>query len=120
MEGEHKYPLIKSSRFEHCDLWWIQKGIENWLEVKTIVVGEFQSRGSIEDIRSDLSKPYRLRQTDKFHHLAVILPLGQGDIPQWRSILNPHYVEAGMTQAGEWVYPLWQKSQLAMMLYSGI
>ena len=74
IEGEHKYPIKKTSRYEHCDLWWQVKNDEHWLEVKTLVMSGFQLRGSIDEIRNDLDKKNRLRPTDIFHHLTIVFP----------------------------------------------
>lgn len=117
-EGEHKYPLIKTSRYEHCDLWWILGGREHWLEVKTIVLTEMQARGSIDDIKLDLEKPFRLRKADVFHHLAVIFPLASDHLSSWRRTLDPMYTTAELFFQGHWLFPLWKGAQLAMFLYS--
>ncbi len=117
-EGEHKFPIAQVRIFEHCDLWWKQNEIENWLEVKTIVVGVKKSLGKIEDIVADVAKRERLRAPDSFHHLAVIFPLTENRATEWHSALEPIYQNANMKFNAQWTFPLWDEKQLAMFLYS--
>ncbi len=117
-EGEHKFPIAKTRVFEHCDLWWIQGGVANWLEVKTIVVGEKKSLGKVEDFVKDVAKRERLRAADMFHHLAVIFPLDSKAIGTWRSALDSTYQNAKMNFSAQWTFPLWDEKSLAMFLYS--
>lgn len=117
-EGEHKFPIAKVKIFEHCDLWWTQNAIENWLEVKTIVVGDKKSLGKLEDIVQDVAKRERLRATDSFHHLAVIFPLAQNNLTDWRNAIEPIYENANMNFNAQWTFPLRDEKQLAMFLYS--
>ncbi len=119
-EGEHKFPIAKVKIFEHCDLWWAQNEIENWLEVKTIVIGVKKSLGKIEDIVADVARGERLRATDSFHHLAVIFPLEGNAIQTWRKMLDPIYENANMKFNVQWTFPLWQEKQLAMFLYRSV
>lgn len=117
-EGEHKFPIAKTRMFEHCNLWWARGEIENWLEVKTIVVGEKKSLGRVEDIVQDVTKRERLRATDLFHHLAVIFPLAENRVNEWRRTLDPLYENAKMIFNAQWAFPLWDEKRLAMFLYS--
>lgn len=119
-EGEHKFPIPKTRVFEHCDLWWKQNEIENWLEVKTIVVGEKKSLGRVEDIVQDTAKQERLRATDSFHHLAGIFPLAENSVSTWRKTLDPIYQNAKMNFNAQWTFPLWNEKRLAMFLYSAM
>jgi hypothetical protein len=117
-EGEHKFPIAKAKLFEHCDLWWTREEIGHWLEVKTIVIAEKKSLGKIEDIVADVEKRGRLRAMDSFHHLAVIFPLGENRVSDWRNALEPIYHSAQMHFNAQWTFPLWDEKQLAMFLYS--
>jgi hypothetical protein len=117
-EGEHKFPIAKVKIFEHCDLRWTQNNVENWLEVKTIVVGEKKSLGKIEDIDADVEKQKRLRATDSFHHLAVIFPLAENRVNEWRKTLEPIYQNANMNFNAQRTFPLSAEKHLAMFLHS--
>ncbi|OQY85874.1 MAG: hypothetical protein B6D41_13925 [Chloroflexi bacterium UTCFX4] len=117
-EGEHKFPIAKTRVFEHCDLWWTRSEIENWLEVKTIVLGEKKALGRVEDIVQDVAKRERLRPTDLFHYLAVIFPLAENRVNEWGTTLDPLYQNANMNFNARWTFPLWNEKRLAMFLYS--
>ncbi|MFA6308603.1 MAG: hypothetical protein WC677_02510 [Clostridia bacterium] len=78
-EGEHQYPdPIETGRFEHCDLWWSYKEIENWLEVKTIIFkteSDYISRPRIKylQIKKDLQKMKKINKNK--YHLSFLFPI---------------------------------------------
>jgi hypothetical protein len=119
-EGEHKYPNLKTTRFEHCDLWWLVRDEEHWLEVKTLVVSDEQQRGSLEEVIKDLEKRHRLRRTDKFHHLVIVFPIGpakQGFLDLKAQLANIYSREL-MTFEADWNYQVWREHSLYLSLHT--
>jgi len=66
-ECEHKYTIKKTTRYEHCDVWWQQDDDEHWLEVKTIVL----TRDAQLDLLLTLPKTWQ-RWTGWSTHSATI------------------------------------------------
>jgi hypothetical protein len=113
-EGEHKYPIIKSSRYEHCDLWWRVNSQEHWLEVKTVV--QVDQQRWRRQIRDDLEKWNRLRATDAFHHLTMVLPIESSSKEHWGKQLSSLYQSRGFSCEANWSYKLWDNQVLLMFL----
>ena len=102
-EGEHKYPLKTSTRYEHCDLWWKSGDQEHWLEVKTIVLSGHQQRGAIDQVAADIEKRTRLRSTDTFYQLVLVFPIQTADKAGWNRQLNNVCTSRGLQLADEWL-----------------
>jgi len=84
-EGEHKYPIMKSTRFEHCDIWWKYKEKEHWLEVKTLLLNENIPISFIKDmkiIKEDIDKINRLVKPYIFHSLVFVFPIQNDNYKQ--------------------------------------
>lgn len=119
VEGEHKYRRKKTTRHEHCDLWWKAEGKQHWLEVKTIVISRDKQRGSIEEIAEDLEKKDRLNQNDIFHHLTIVFPIKKADIGNWKRKLCQLYGENGLGCVADWNnYKVWDGQMLLAVLAS--
>jgi hypothetical protein len=116
-ESEHKYPIKKSTRYEHCDIWWQQEGQEHWLEVKTIVLTGGALLGSPDDIAKDLDKMNRLRAPYHYHHLGIVFPVQEGAVPYWRGKLAGIYEQHGLSYEGQWEHALWKGECLYLALY---
>jgi len=116
-ENEHKYPIKKSKRYEHCDIWWQQEGQEHWLEVKTIVLTDGALLGSLDNIAQDLDKMNRLRDPDHYHHLGIVFPVQESAVPQWRDELAGLYGQHGLLCEGQWEYALWEGKCFYLALY---
>jgi hypothetical protein len=116
-ESEHKYPIKKSTRYEHSDIWWQQEGQEHWLEVKTIVLTAGVVLGSTNNIANDLDKMDRLRAPDHYHHLGVVFPMQEDALPHWRDRLAGIYGQHGLSFEGQWEHALWEGKCLYLALY---
>ena len=102
IEGEHKYPIKKTDRYEHCDLWWKTDGKEYWLEVKTIVHARDEQKGTIEDIMADLEKKNRLTPGMIFCHLAIVCPVDDEDKNAWTQKITETYTKHGQEIVDVW------------------
>jgi hypothetical protein len=111
VEGEHKYPKKKSTRFEHCDLWWKINGKEHWLEVKTVKVEK-----DIGEVSKDLEKNERLREDDIFHHLSIVFS-GKPMLDDRGEKLNALYKQKGLSNEADWVNDIDENRGLRFMLY---
>ena len=111
-ESEHKYPIKKTTRYEHCDVWWQQDDDEHWLEVKTIVLTESAQLGSIKDTVKDLDKMNRLRRPFHFHHLGIVFGVSEESLPTWKKDLASTYTQHGLSFEGEWKHHLWEDKTL--------
>ena len=100
-EQEHEYTLKKTTRYEHCDIWWQQGDGEHWLEVKTIVLTGTTQLGSLEDIAKDLAKMDRLVAPFHYHHLGIVFPIHESALPRWKSRLADTYRQYGLAFEGE-------------------
>ena len=112
VEGEHKYPIKKANRYEHCDLWWCAKGIEHWLEVKTL-----RSEKDLDEVVKDLGKRCRLRDTDVFHHLSVVfleLPITK----DFTARLSSAYEVHGFSCEADWGVEINGCRRLCFMFFS--
>jgi hypothetical protein len=118
-EEGHKYPNKKSSRYEHCDLWWHINREEHWLEVKSIVFSKDGVRGSKSDIFIDLDKKFRLRSTDIFHHLAIVFPIEKLEFGKCKDDLLHFYTEGGLKYEADWNYDIGSGKTLFFILFSG-
>jgi len=118
-EGEHKYPIKKTSRYEHSDLWWCVDHEQHWLEVKTIVVSKDQQRGSMDEIFKDLDKKNRLHPTDIFHHLTIVFPVESSNKKYWRNQLDFIYKRNGLAYEANWNYEMGHR-QLLFMLFTQV
>ena len=115
-EIEHKYPLKKTSRFEHCDLWWSMNDEQHWLEVKTIVLAKDEQKGKFDDIINDLDKNKRLRSSDILHHLTFVFPIEYSDIKHWITQLKKLYERNGFIFKNQWNYKMWPNKILLVTL----
>ncbi len=115
VEGEHKYPVLKTTRYEHCDLWWLDGQEEHWLEVKTIVPVRDQQRWK-KAIMDDLDKPLRLRPIDVFHHLALAWPLTPLQVEPLINDVNWLYSAKGYKTEATWKFPLDSGKTLVALL----
>ena len=116
-EGEHKYPIKATTRYEHCDIWWRQDDGEHWLEVKTIVLTPDAQLGSLEDVAKDLEKMNSLRSPFHYHHLGVVFPVQESALPQWKSQLADTYTQHELAFEGEWKHLLWKTKSLYIALF---
>ena len=116
-ESEHKYTLKKTTRYEHCDIWWQQDDGEHWLEVKTIVLTPNAQLGSLKDIVKDLGKMDRLVKPFHYHHLGIVFPVQESSPSQWKRMLADTYTQHGLMFEGEWEYPLWKTKALYVALF---
>ena len=112
VESEHKYRVKKTSRYEHCDLWWEDGNGENWLEVKTIVFGPSEQKGKYSDIRTDIKKAERIDADDTFHHLSFLFPVD-------RDFNDKDLCEVyeGFILEKKWRHKIWQDKYLLIVLY---
>ena len=112
VEGEHKYSIKKSSRYEHCDLWWEYNDHEFWLEVKTIVFSLSGQRGKYQDIFTDKEKCKRISTDCSFLHLVFIFPI-KADFKE------KELVEAykGFSLLKRWEFKLCTEKNLLVLLY---
>ena len=117
VEGEHKYPKKKGTRYEHCDLWWRVDNQEYWLEVKTVVPQEGQQQWS-KQIRGDLGKGSRLRATDVFHHLTFVFPVEASAEEVWRQQVTALYQSKGFLCEAIWTSELWNHQELLMLMFT--
>ena len=112
VEGEHKYKTKKTSRYEHCDLWWKDENGESWLEVKTIVFGLSAQKGKYSDISRDIKKGDRINKDDTFHHLTFLFPVDHDfndkDLCE---------VYEGFILEKKWRYKIWPDKYLLIVLY---
>lgn len=115
-EIEHKYPIKKTRRFEHCDLWWSMNGDQHWAEVKTIVLANDEQKGKFEDIINDLDKNNRLRPSDFLHHLTYVFPMESSDNEHWTEQLKEIYEGNGFIFKNQWNYELEHDKILFMIL----
>jgi hypothetical protein len=113
VEGEHKYPLKKTTRYEHCDLWWGVGGKEHWLEVKTVTTAR-----DIRDVVKDIDKRNRLRRTDRFFHLSLVFPIAPSEKGAWRGKLVPVYRPTGLKLLFEKEYRVWRRKSLWAALFA--
>ncbi len=119
VEGEHKYPNLKSTRYEHCDLWWCEEQQEHWLEVKTIV--PLRDRvGWKKEINEDLDKPVRLRSLDVFHHLAIAFPLTPLQVEPMLNDLDWLYSAKGFKPEANWKFPIGGGKTLLAALFKQV
>jgi len=118
VEAEHKYPLKKGTRYEHCDLWWCVNNEEHWLEVKTIVMAKDKLKGSLKNVKQDIKKINRLDTNNIFHHLTMVFPIHINEINSWEIDLNTAYKEEGLQNGINWNYKIWDEKVLLIVLYS--
>lgn len=111
VEGEHKYPIKKSRNYEHCDFWWRAGKNEHYLEVKTI-----QTRGDLPKVNEDLKKRNRLRDTDTFHHLSILL-LRAPYMTDWVEQLKSIYQQSGLSLEADWSDMVGENISLQFMLF---
>jgi len=111
VEGEHKYPEKKSSRYEHCDLWWRVKGNEHWLEVKTV-----KNEKEVREVVKDLEKRCRLRHTDIFHHLSILFSESSSMEDQRRQLASA-YKQYGFSCEADWSRVIEGNRQLRFILF---
>lgn len=116
-ESEHKYPIKKTTRFEHCDIWWKKERHEHWLEVKTIVLTNDAPLGSLEDVAKDLDKMNRLKKPFCYHHLSMIFPLREESLTRWGDDLTSVYGQQHLSFESDWKYPLWGDKYLYLALF---
>jgi len=112
-EGEHKYPIKKTSRYEHCDLWWRTGGVEHWLEVKTKGFDLLGNIDRYENSLRDLDKVKRLRHSDVFHHLTLDISLQSGQEPVVRARFSQLFEGTGMVIEDVLFYDTWPRQQIA-------
>lgn len=116
VECEHKYPNKKSSKYEHCDIWWEVNGEQHWLEVKTInLSNKRDSREFGRTIQKDLEKRKQLNQEDIFHHITFIFPVEKDEKQTWFENLSNLYNENNFEVESERTFELWGDEAL---LYS--
>ncbi|MCX6028864.1 MAG: hypothetical protein NT169_06130 [Chloroflexi bacterium] len=118
VEGEHKFPIKKTSRFEHCDLWWRSDGIEYWLEVKTVVLDRWGIPRGFEEVQGDYEKRNRLRAIDRFHQLVLTFPVSDDDSAKWQSKWQNAAGKTGQTIEHFWFDLLWPKAGVLSILLS--
>lgn len=111
VEGEHKYPIKKTSRYEHCDLWWRAQDREHWVEVKTV-----KDDKDISKVSEDLGKRNRLRDTDVFHHLSILF-LRASATEYWSQQITSVYQENGLSCEADWTDPVEGNVRLQFMLF---
>lgn len=116
-EGEHKYPIKKSTKYEHCDIWWQQDDGEHWLEVKTIILTKSAPLGSTKDIIRDLGKMGSLVCPFRYHHMGIVFPVHDSALRQWKGDLADTYTGNGLAFEGEWKHPLWETESLYITLF---
>ena len=111
VEGEHKFPIKKTTHFEHCDLWWKIKDFEYWLEVKTV-----KEQSDVDEVRKDFDKKNRLKNTDVFYHLSIVL-VKSTNPEGWKGALDTIYERNGMLHEADWCTEVDQNITLLYMLY---
>jgi hypothetical protein len=111
VEGEHKFPIKKKRNFEHCDLWWKIKDFEYWLEVKTV-----KEQSDVDEVRKDFDKKNRLKNTDVFYHLSIVL-VKSTNPEGWKGALDTIYERNGMLHEADWCAEVDQNITLLYMLY---
>jgi len=121
VEGEHKfserkYEDKKTSRYEHCDLWWIDNNDqENWLEVKTIVFPQSGQLGKYTDITIDLAKEKRINTPHVFYHLTFLFPINPGF-----NNVDFHKAYEGCEFIKSWLYDIGCGKSLNILLYKSL
>lgn len=106
-EGEYKYPLKKTTRYEHCDLWWSDNNKEHWLEVKTIRLhhnSDGLKKRYKRKIEDDFEKTERLKSPYDFHHLLMIFDDENYSTGNWKDDVYSIYQQCGMEKEDEWKF----------------
>jgi len=119
-EGEHKFPLKKTTRYEHCDLWWSDTNEEHWLEVKTIRLhhnSDGLNKKNKGKIKNDLEKIKRLKLPYDFYHLLMIFDDKDYSTGDWRNDMYSLYQLYRAKKEDEWTYDVTSGKTIYAFLY---